>query len=125
MNILDLARRHVREITGNVAGGFAVPATFIAPGGETVTGAGLHKKVWTADQLPGEQAINARTAAFSMAEQIFIDAGYPYRDTKGEVLLKGHKVLVKDYRMVYTYKVKEWFPDETLGLIVCILEDFE
>lgn len=125
MNILNLARLHVRQITGNVAGGFAEMGTFTAPNGSIMSGPGLHKKVHIPDELPGEQAINVRTAVFSIAEQLFIDAGYPYRDEKGEVLLKGHKLQVKDFRMVFTYKVKEWYPDETLGLIVCILEDFE
>ena len=69
--------------------------------------------------------VNAKNAHICLNEQILEDAGYTVR-VDGEVSLLKHKIIVKDSSGVdKTYVIKETFPDETLGLIVCILGDLE
>lgn len=69
--------------------------------------------------------INAKNAHICISEQVLSDAGYPVRVNE-EVYLAGHRVTVKDSSgIAKNYVIKENFPNETLGLIVCILGDFE
>jgi len=69
--------------------------------------------------------INSKNAHICIDEQKLVDVGYPVR-TNEEVNLLGHKVIVKDSSGIdKKYVIRENFPDETFGLIVCILGDFE
>jgi hypothetical protein len=54
------------------------------------------------------------------------DQNYPVRSSSGIVNLAGHKVTVADSTGAsVTYVVREWMPDETIGLILMILGDFK
>lgn len=122
MSILDLAKRDILQITGDVDG-FGVSIKLTAPSGETTTVFGLHSKIHFGINDEGI-AVNSKKAHVSFAE-IALD-GYPARNAKGDVSLKKHKVVVADSTGVEaTYIIREHFPDETLGFIVCILGDFE
>lgn len=66
--------------------------------------------------------INGQNAHVSIAEKAFTDAGYTVRDANGKVALKNHKVTVADNTGTdRDFIVREQFPDERLGLVVCIL----
>ena len=68
--------------------------------------------------------INAKNAHICISEQVLADAGYPVRVNE-EIFLKNHRIIVKDSSGVSkNYIIKENLPNETLGLIVCILGDF-
>jgi len=70
--------------------------------------------------------VNTKNAHISFSEQQLIDALYPYRNTGDEVALFNHKIDVKDSTgNIKNYVIREWFPDETIGVILCILGDFE
>jgi len=127
MNILDLARQHARQILGDQATGFAVPITFIAPTGETATGSGTHAKIHRGIDPQTGVEINVKKSHVTVNEAAFFtEQGYPVRTSQGDVNLRNHKVQVADSTgIVYTYMVDEWFPDQTLGIIVVILKDFE
>lgn len=69
--------------------------------------------------------INAKNAHICLDEEKLTAAGYPVRVNE-EVNLINHKIIVKDSSGVdKNYIIKENFPDETLGLIVCVLGDLE
>lgn len=127
MNILDLARTHLRQILGDTSTGFAVSITFISPTGETVTGTGTHAKIHQGIDPQSGASVNVKKAHVTVHEKaFFIENGYPVRNAQGEVFLRGHRVQVADVTgIVFTYAVDEWFPDQTLGAIVVILKDFE
>lgn len=70
-------------------------------------------------------AYNGRNASCSVSEQVLVAAGYPVRNSDGEVDLKNHRVTFKDSTGTNrTYKIESWYPDEKIGLIVCILGDY-
>jgi hypothetical protein len=123
MSLLDQARADIEQITSN-ADDFGVSITFLAPDNvTTITINGLHTKHHLGVDTDGNRA-NVKNAHISFAESLMI--GYPIRNAAGEVNLAGHKVTVKDSTGVdLQYIIREWYPDETVGLIVCILGDFE
>jgi hypothetical protein len=86
--------------------------------------AGLHTRHHLGVDTDGN-AVNSRKAHVSVAEQKFIDAGYTIRNADGDVDLDGHKVVVNDSNGVArTYEIQEWFPNETVSLITCILVEY-
>ena len=71
-------------------------------------------------------SINSKNAHICLSEEELVLKAYPVRNSSNEVYLLNHKVLTKDSSgIAKNYVIKEWFPDETLGLIVCILGDYE
>ncbi len=125
MNIIDTAKADIERITSDI-NEFAKAMTFTTPGPSVQTAAvkGLHSKHHLDIGTDGTE-VNARNAHVSVSEKALTDLNYPVR-TNGEVNLKDHKVTVKDSTGIdRTYVIREWFQDETIGLIVCILGDFE
>lgn len=125
MNILDLAKADIEAITSD-DNGWTRQMTFVAPNNvASATINGLHSKHHTGISTEGMR-VSAKTASVSVSEKFLSDKNYPVRDADGEVLLKGHLVAVKDSTGNFCiYSVREWYPDETVGLIVCILGDFD
>lgn len=121
MGILDLARRDTQDITENSDTGFAVEITLTAPTGEVAVINGLHTKHHLAIDTDGNQ-VHSKNAHISFSEYSLDGLDYPLRNSKGEVDLTNHKVFVKDSTgLQKKYVIRERFPDETVGLIVCIL----
>lgn len=70
--------------------------------------------------------VNAKNAHISFSEQLLTDVAYPVRDASGEVNLEGHVVKWADSTgLVKNYVIREFHQDETVGVIVCILGDYE
>ena len=124
MGLIDIARADMRRIVTDL-NEWAVPITFITPDRvQTKVVNGIHTKHHLG--LNGEtgQIVNTKKASIAVAEAEFGD--YVVRNASQEVALIGHFVNVKDSSGVEKYYViRENFPDESLGLIVCILGDFE
>tara|TARA_R110000851_G_scaffold173886_2_gene320158 strand:+ start:23 stop:406 length:384 start_codon:yes stop_codon:yes gene_type:complete len=123
-NLLAKARRDVKKFIKS--GGFQEEIFLITPDGlTTLTTSGLAGKHWInfdSDGVP----INSKNAHICIDEDVLTLNNYPFRNSDGDVSLKGHKVNVKDSSgTLKNYIIKEWFPDETLGLIVCILGDYD
>lgn len=96
-----------------------------ADGLKTIETTGYSTKHWINFDSDGN-AINSKNAHICLSESDLIELEYPVRNSKGEVFLKNHRVSVKDSSSeLKEYVIKEWFPNETLGLIVCILGDYE
>jgi len=100
--------------------GFAVDLVFTAPTAEIAAIKGIASKhrmsINPDDGLP----INSPNIHASVVESLLIAQSYPTRTANGEVYMKGHKVLYDGK----TYRISENYPDETLGLIVFILDEY-
>lgn len=123
MSLLDQAKADIQQITSNIDE-FAREIIFVAPTSETVTINGLHTKHHLGVDNEGNM-VNSKNAHLSFSEKLLTDEGYPVR-INGEVNLKGHKVTVVDSTgNPCTYVIRQWFPNESIGLITCILGGFE
>lgn len=124
MGLIEQARKDIAQITQN-GGDFAIDMVFTSPDGDVANVKGLHTRhhLGINDQgLP----INSRNVHVSISETALTDAEYPYRNDDNEVYLKNHRVDAADSSgVVRAYKVEQWHQDETVGLIVCILGDYE
>jgi hypothetical protein len=69
--------------------------------------------------------VNTKNAHISFSEEILNDIEFSVRDSSGEVNLSSFIVEFADSTgIIKKYVIREWFPDETVGIIVCILGDF-
>lgn len=128
MNMMDIARRDARTFVTSKSGGFAVDAVLIDTNDTQASLPMLHSSTYITYNEDRAAMVNMKGAhlCFSEAELKEIAPTYVLRNTIGEVEMTGHKCVVKDSTgEVKTYQVKEHWPDETLGLIVCILGQFE
>jgi hypothetical protein len=125
MGLLEDIKEDLVDITSD-SDGFGVELVFTNPAGDaTATINGLHTKHHISLDETG-RPVNSKNAHISFVESLLIAEDYTIRSASGEVNLKGHKVSVVDSTGdVKHYMIREWFPDEKLGLIVCILGDFE
>lgn len=124
MGIIEQARKDIAQITQN-GNDFAIDLVFTSPEGDVANIKGLHTRhhLGINDQgLP----VNSRNVHVSISETAFTDAEYPFRNDQDEVDLKNHRVDAKDSSgITRTYIVNQWHQDETVGLVVCILGDYE
>lgn len=121
MGLIQQAKLDIQQITSNL-NDFGVEITLLNPTGETITITGLHTKHHMTYDAEGKP-INGRNAHLSFSEGVLVN--YTIRNSKGEVDMKGHVATINDSTETpKTYVVREWFPDETIGLIVCILGDY-
>jgi hypothetical protein len=124
MGLLDIARKDIALITSDLSG-FGESVALENPQTQEIEITGLHSKHHLGIDTDGAR-VNSKNAHISFSEQNVIDAGLTIRNNSGEVNLKGWKVRCKDSTgYVKLYVIREWFPSETTGLIVCILDDFE
>lgn len=124
MGLIEQAKRDLEQITGNT-NEFGVPMTLIAPNSTTLAIVGIHAKHHTGFDEQGFP-VNSKIASIAISEKQLTDASYPVRDANGEVNLRRHKVRAYDSTGIENeYMIDEFFPDETIGLIVCILKDYE
>jgi hypothetical protein len=126
MSLLAQAKADIEQITSD-PDGFSASLTFTAPDGVTTAAIrGLfteHHLGFDTDGRP----MNSRNSHISFSEKFLTDLSYPIRNAAGKVFVKDHKVrvVVSGLNIDRTYTIRENFPDETLGFIVCILGDFQ
>ncbi|MBC7486102.1 MAG: hypothetical protein H7282_05070 [Cytophagaceae bacterium] len=126
MSLLDRSRIAAQRIITDKKG-FGQDLTFSTPGNTlTVIIAGRHTKHRMGVSTEG-LPVNAKNASVTVVEKTLTDLSYPVRDSKGEVSLIGHLVSCVDSRtsVVCNYIVLQNYPDESLGIIVCLLGDHE
>jgi hypothetical protein len=120
----DLAKGDFKTITSNVDGwGTAIKVS--TPDGLTsvdIVGLAIKHHI----QVDSEGlAMNGKNAHVSISEEVLTDAGYTVRVSE-EVRLENHTVEWKDSTGIdKKYVIREVYPDEKVGLLVCILGDFE
>ncbi len=121
MNLLDTARMDANNI---VQGEFSSPCTITNPQ-RTVSASlpALSTKHHITINPDTGQPVNAKNAHICLSETKLNELGYATR-VNGEISLIGHFIEVPDSTgIVKKYKISESWPNETLGLIVCILQD--
>ena len=122
MNLLDAIKRDIAQIQNN-GNEYAVDCTFTTITNTTFTIKGVHTKHHLGvdtDGLP----INSKTASISFSETN-LPVNISIRNNANEVRMINWRVSVKDSTGVTAqYVVREVFPDEMLGTIVCILGDY-
>lgn len=125
MGLTDEIIDDISAITSD-ADGFGVTLNFAAPNGQVATIIGTHTKHHLGVNDDGD-VVNSKKASIAFSENILkaANAIYPLRNSSAEVDLNKHKISCKDSTGVLKqYIIKAWFPDEQVGLIVCILNDF-
>lgn len=119
MNIYELAKIDAQRITGN-PNEFGVALTITPPEGEGKVVYGTATKHHLSYDTEGTAISSMRTSC-TFSEANSIAAGLNIR-TNNKVDLKKWKVKYTDMAGIEaTYIVNDTFPDEMLGLIVCIL----
>jgi hypothetical protein len=123
MSLTTRAKADAERITSDL-NGWGSAMLFTAKTGETADVGGRHSKHHTSFDSQG-QKLNGKSAYVSIAEKYLTELNYPVRDDSREVIMVGDLVTVGDSTgQSWTYKIREVYPDERLGLIVCILVDY-
>lgn len=122
-SILELAKRDAKRFVKS--GGFEVSIEMITPSNDKrLLLTGLGTKHWINFDSDGNP-INSKNVHVTIDEDFLKANKYPSRNAKGDVYLKGHLVSFADSTgFKKDYVVREWLPDEVLGLIVLILGDY-
>lgn len=126
MGLLDIAKADAQKFTSNTAE-FGVQIRFDSNDSPpaTATVGGTSTKHHLAVNREGAP-YKGKVASVTVAEGLLTAAGYPVRNARNEVDLKGHKVTWTDSTGTsVTYTIDSWVPDERLGLIVCILGNYK
>jgi hypothetical protein len=118
MSLIDQAKADTRQITSN-SNEFARSCVFVAPTGETATVNAIVNQHHTAYNEMNER-INAKISSIAVSESLLTDAGYPTRNADGDVYFRLHRVTADGQ----DYVCREWFTDDTVGLIVLILGEW-
>lgn len=125
MGLAEQAKLDAKWITAN-SNHFGVSITLTSTSNISATVFGLHTKHHTSWDPESGEVIDGKRAHISVSEEVLEDSGYPVRNSNQEISMVGHLVEVADSTdVVKKYIVRQTFPDETLGLIVMILGDFE
>lgn len=123
-NLMQLARRDSKFFV--TSGGFEESITITTPSRDkTISLTGFATKHFINFDSDGNP-INSKNVHICIDESVLVAQGYPVRNAKTEVTLLNHIVIYPDSTgVVKKYIIRENFPDETLGLIVCILNDYK
>lgn len=125
MSLIEQAKKDIERITTDRKG-FGVDIRLIAPSGQEVNVVGRSNNIHLSVNPVSGEVVNSRNASVSISEAVLTKLGYPVRNTSGEVSLKKHIVFTKDSSgRMGQFVVKEWYQDQTVGLIVMILGSHE
>lgn len=122
------ARKDWQRITSS--GGFEEDIIFQTPDSfaslATATVKGLATK-HNLDVDTDGNAVSSKNVHITVSEALLVEAGYPVRNDENEVSLIDHKVQYSDSTETegQNYVILQCFPDETVGVITCILGDGE
>lgn len=121
-SILDRARTDAKRYV--TSGGFETEIVISTPDNAVqLTLNGYSSKHFVSFDSDGN-SISSKNAHICIDEDILTTNNYPTRNSRGEVSLLNHRVSCADSTGdVKNYIVRENYPDESLGLIVCILGD--
>jgi len=119
MSLIAQANEDIKDISTDTTD-WAVPVTLKAPGGETANINAILVKTNLAVDTDGAP-INSQTVRLTFSESALDGLGYPLRGLNGRVDMRGHNVTGPDSTgQQVTYRITQWMPDETIGLILCM-----
>lgn len=124
MGLRERAIADVRRITSDKITGAGIDLTFISrKDATTATIVGLHTRHHLSVSAEGNFT-NDLNAHCSFSEGLLVSAGYPVRNSNDLVDIKDDVLRAKDSAGINRkYRIVQVHPDETFGLIRCILED--
>ena len=123
MNLLERARQDWQKHTSAEAG-FGVEITFYDRPSAEVVIKGIGMAHHMSEDSEGHE-INTRNSHISFSEKLANDAGIVTRNNAGEVDLEGAKISFLDSASILRrYSIKQVFPDETVGVIYCVLNSY-
>lgn len=125
MGLAEQAILDNQQITGN-SNDFGVSIKLTARTGEVALLIGYNTKHHLGLN-ENSQAVKAKTASVNVHELNILAANplFPIRDTQGEVDVKNCLVDTPDSTgIVKRYISSSWLPDEKLGGVIIILEDY-
>lgn len=123
--MIETAQAAVKRIRMD-PNGFTKSLQFTAADGITMaTIRGMSAVIHLGVDNQGE-FVNTRKAHISFSESSLSDTGFPVRDQNGTLIIKGNRVDVIDSTgEIEQYVIREIYPDEAVGLLVCMLGDFQ
>jgi len=126
MGILDFARQDWKTILGSKMD-FSIDITITNPKtGESAMVVGLNTKHWFKVDYDTGMIVNTRNAHINISEAELVAAYFPTRNAAGEVNLKGCLINVADSTGIKKdYIITQAHPDETVGVLVCLLGDYK
>lgn len=125
MGLVEQAKKDWRQITTNTDSGFGTAIVLTAPSSSQLSIKGLATKHHIGIDTDGNM-VHSKNAHISFSEEQLSDASYPVRDANGDVNLTGHRATwIDSTGTSVTYIIREFFPDETIGVILCILGELQ
>lgn len=125
MSYTDRAARLIQRITTN-PNGFGTDIIFTTPDGMTTkTITALTTKHMIKSDENGFKSIG-KTESIAVSAAALEASGYPIRNGDSQVSLLQHRVTWTDVSgLTWTYTVRQNRPDEKLGFILLILDDYK
>lgn len=126
MGLIGNIQQDAQRITTDLSG-FAVPILFSITNGETVVSKQCKGTAFKHHLSISEQGtvVNSRNARVTISELELIAQGFPVRDSNNRVALKNCMVTWTDISGIQaTYTIREQYPNEVTGLIVCQLGEY-
>lgn len=121
-SILELAKRDTRRYVNS--GGFEENLLITPTSGDPVTIQGLSTRHSQGFDTEGRPVVSDN-AHCSFSETDLTDEGLITRNSQGDLIVKDWLVEFTDAITTTTYKISEAYPDNTLGIIKCILTLYE
>lgn len=122
MSLYDRAYRAANRITSDT-NGWGVPIVLTDLSGNSCNIIGTRSKHHLGVDNQGN-SVNTKNAHVSFHELQVINAGFNIRNGEHEIAIKGWQVDVGDSSgNVTAYSITEFYPSETIGLIVCVLAE--
>mgnify|MGYP000928789938 CR=1 len=120
MGLINQAIQDTAIFTSNL-NAFGVPIVITDLAGNNYNVVGLHSKHHLSISGDGKP-VNQKNAHITFHESQLTNQGKSIRNAKNEVNLSGYLVAVKDSTGISKdYVITQWFPNETTGLIICLL----
>ena len=124
MGILDSAKSDMEGILGS-EDDFSIPMVLIKPDKSEINIIGLHTRHHLAVDTDGQTVESLTSHAVFMETQV-TSQDESIRNAGGDVDLDKWTLKAPDSTGTeHTYVFQKRFPDETFGLITCILEDYQ
>jgi len=131
MGLNDIAKSDWNKITSDAgATGAGQELIFQSKGNNIAIVNGLatthHMSVEFDPESGREKKVSTKNAHCSVSESLLIDAGYPVRNSDNRVDMVGDTVTYTNSAgITLRYSIAACFPDETIGVIMCILQSIK
>jgi hypothetical protein len=124
MSVLDRVKADLKRFVESKEL-FSIDLKITSANGSVIEIPGVHTKHHLSLNSMGNK-VSSKNAHVAFHESTLTDQGWTIRNGDGEVDLKNWLVEAKDSTDISKkYKIIQWFPNESTGLVVCILGDYK